>query len=823
MAGGEGTRLRPLTSNQPKPMLPMANRPMMEHVVLLLRQHGFTEIVVTVAFMANAVRSYFGDGSELGVRMVYGTEETPLGTAGSVLNARAELDERFLVISGDVLTDVDLAAVVRFHEEKGALATLALHSVPDPLEFGIVITNEDGSVERFLEKPTWGQVFSDTINTGIYVLEPEIFDFIPAEGASDFSADVFPAVLAAGRPIYGWVSEGYWEDVGTTEAYLKAHNDILDRKVAVEMDGFPIRPGVWLGKGSTLDPEATVEGPALIGDNCSVAAGAVLGQYTPLGDNVRVAESAEVRHSMVGDNCYIGAGARVEGSAVGRACDLRRGARLEPGAVLGENCLIGAGAEVRAGVKVYPFKTVEAGALINTSIVWESKGARSLFGRDGVRGIANVDINAELAVRLSMAWVSTLGRGASITASRDTSRTARMLKRAIMVGCNAAGVNVGDLEVATVPVMRHHIRNTSSRGGVTVRLAADDPQSVVIRFFNAEGLDLDENAQRKIERMYHREEFRRVLAPEIGDIDFPARAVEQYTADLVATVQESEDRTAGFKLVLDLSYGAASFVMPNVLSKLDADVLVVNPFAQTAGMISVDRDVNARRVAELVRASGSQLGAVVDPDGELITVVDDEGTVLTNDQAMLVLLHLVTRSEKGACVALPVSVPNAAVAICEEAGATIAFTKLSSSHLMEVAARPGITFAASQSGGFIWPRFLPAYDATATLVMLVEMLAATGEPLSKLVRSLPPAHVAHTTVPTAWESKGLVMRGLVEHLADQETVLVDGVKVVEEGGWALVLPDPEEPVTHVWAEATTAEGAEARAGRYAALIVELLA
>jgi len=823
MAGGEGTRLRPLTSNQPKPMLPMANRPMMEHVVLLLRQHGFTEIVVTVAFMANAVRSYFGDGSELGVRMVYATEETPLGTAGSVLNARDELDERFLVISGDVLTDFDLGAVVRFHEEKGALATLALHSVPNPLEFGIVITNEDGSVERFLEKPTWGQVFSDTINTGIYVLEPEVFDFIPAEGASDFSGDVFPAVLSAGRPIYGFVAEGYWEDVGTTEAYLKAHNDILDRVVQVEMDGFPLRPGVWLGKGSTLDPSALVEGPALIGDNCSVAAGAVLGQYTTLGDNVRIAEVAEVRRSMIGDNCYIGAGARVEGSAVGRACDLRRGARLEPGAVLGENCLIGAGAEVRAGVRVYPFKTVEAGALVNSSIVWESKGARSLFGRDGVRGIANVDINPELAVRLSMAWVSTLGRGVSITASRDTSRTARMLKRAIMVGCNAAGVNVGDLEVATVPVMRHHIRNTSSLGGVTVRLAADDPQSVVIRFFNAEGLDLDESDQRKIERMYHREEFRRALAPEIGDIDFPARAVEQYTADLVSTVRESEDRTAGFKMVLDLSYGSASFVMPNVLSKLDADVLVVNPYAHTAGMISVDRDANARRVADLVRASGSQLGAVVDPDGELLTVVDDEGTVLTNDQALLVLLSLVTRNEKDARVALPVSVPNAAGAICAEAGATITFTKLSSSHLMEVAARPGITFAASQSGGFIWPRFLPAYDAAASLVMLVEMLAAGGEPLSKLVHSLPKVHVTHLTVPTQWENKGAVMRNLVEQLDDRETVLVDGVKVLEEDGWALVVPDPEEPLTHVWAEAKTQKGSVARAGQYAALIVDLSA
>ena len=823
MAGGEGTRLRPLTSNQPKPMLPMANRPMMEHVVLLLRQHGFTEIVVTVAFMANAVSSYFGDGSELGVRMVYATEETPLGTAGSVLNARDELDERFLVISGDVLTDIDLGAVVAFHEEKGALATIALHSVSDPLEFGIVITRQDGSIERFLEKPNWGQVFSDTINTGIYVLEPEIFDFIATEGASDFSSDVFPAVLDAGRPIFGCVSEGYWEDVGTTEAYLKSHNDILDRKVRVELDGFPLRPDVWLGKGSMLDPSALVEGPALIGDNCTIGPGVVIGQYTTLGDNVRIAEAAEVRHSMIGDNCYLGAGARVEGAAVGRACDLRRGARVEPGAVLGENCLIGTGAEVRAGVKVYPFKTVEAGALVNSSIVWESKGARSLFGRDGVRGIANVDINPELTVRLSMAWVSTLGRGASITASRDTSRTARMLKRAVMVGCNAAGVNVGDLEVATVPVMRHHIRNTSSRGGVTVRLAADDPQSVVIRFFGAEGLDIDENAQRKIERMYHREEFRRVLAPEIGDIDFPARAVEQYTADLVATVQTSEDRTTGFKLVLDLSYGSASFVMPNVLSKLDADVLVVNPYAQTAGMISVDRAANARRVAELVRASGSQLGAVVDADCELITIVDDEGTVLSDDQALLVFLHLVTANNKGAHVALPVSVPNAAGEICEEAGATVTYTKLSSAHLMEVAAQPGIAFAASQSGGFIWPRFLPAYDAAASLVMLVEMLAAAGEPLSKLVRSLPSVHVAHVSVPTPWESKGLLMRVLVEHLGERETVLVDGVKVLEPGGWALVLPDPEDPLTHVWAEAPTDEEARARAEHYAALIVNLMA
>jgi mannose-1-phosphate guanylyltransferase/phosphomannomutase len=822
MAGGEGTRLRPLTSNQPKPMLPMANIPMMEHVVNLLRTHGFEDIVVTVAFMANAIRTYFGDGSEFGVRMVYATESTPLGTAGSVRNAKDELDERFLVISGDVLTDIDLGAVVDFHDAHGALATLALKAVENPLEFGIVITNEDGSIERFLEKPTWGQVFSDNINTGIYVLEPEIFDFIDGGGPVDFSSEVFPEVLEAGRPIYGYVADGYWEDVGTTEAYLKAHQDILDEKVQIEIDGFPLRTGVWLGRGTTVDPTATISGPAIIGPNCSIGPDAVLGEYTTLGSNIRVGANAEVRRSVISDNSYLGNGVRVQGSLIGRSCDLREGTRCEPGSVLGEGCLIGAHAELRAGVKVYPFKTVETGAVVNSSIIWESRGARLLFGRDGVRGIANIDISPELVVRLSMAWASTLEKGSTITASRDTSRAARVLKRAVMVGCNAAGVNVEDLEVATVPVTRHAVRSSGSNGGVTVRLAPDDPQSIVIRFFDDEGLDIPENAQRKIERVYYREDFRRVLAGEIGEIDFPGRTIEHYTADLFNAVDLTTARTTDLKLVLDLSFGAASFVMPNLLAKLDADVLVVNPYAHTSLMMSVDRQANAARVADLVRASGAQLGAVIDPDCEHLTIVDDEGEVLSDDQALLTLLRLVVETHPGATVALPVAASDVAQAICAEGGASIIFTKLSSAHLMEVASEGGVTFAASQAGGFIFPDFLPAYDAATTLVELIALLSDTGQTLSKLVHSLPPVHIAHESVVTPWEQKGMIMRTLVEQLSDRDLVLVDGVKVPEEDGWALVLPDPEEPVTHVWAEGPSDARARTRAQQYAVRLRQLL-
>ena len=531
MAGGEGTRLRPQTSNLPKPMLPLVGRPMMEHIVALLRRHGITDIVVTVAFLPNAIRSYFGNGSELGVRMVYATEESPLGTAGSVGNAKDELKERFLVISGDVLTDIDLTEVVAFHEKNGALATIALSAVENPLEFGIVITREDGTIERFLEKPGWGQVFSDTINTGIYVLEPEILERIPEGRSVDFSSEVFPAVLEAGEPLYGYVADGYWEDVGTTAAYLQAHEDILSGKVQVDVAGFELRPGVWVGKDSAVDPLALMESPVFIGENCTIDRGAILGSYTTLGANVRVAERAEVRRTVIGENSYVGPAARVEGAVLGRSCDLRVGARIEPGAVVGEGCLVGAHAEVRSDVKVYPYKVVEAGAQVNASIVWESGGTRTLFGREGVQGIANVDVSPELAVRLAKAWASGFEKGSYITASRDTSRAARVLKRALMVGCNAAGVNVADLELATVPVTRHHLRSRGNRAGLTVRLSPDDPQSVVIRFFDDRGIDLTESDQRRVERMYHREEFRRVTAGEIGDIDFSPRVSELYTAD----------------------------------------------------------------------------------------------------------------------------------------------------------------------------------------------------------------------------------------------------------------------------------------------------
>ena len=242
MAGGEGTRLRPLTSNQPKPMVSLCGKPCMEYIVELLKKHGIDETVVTLMFLPKVIRDYFGDGSSLGVSMQYSVEQSPAGTAGSVKLAEDHLrDDTFIVISGDALTDFDLSEIVAFHKQRGAMVTIALKRVENPLEFGVVVVDDEGRIERFLEKPTWGQVFSDTVNTGIYVLEPEVFDHIPADDPYDFSQDLFPKLFEMGAPLYGYVAEGYWQDIGSLPQYLTANRDLLDGKVEAGIPGIELQ------------------------------------------------------------------------------------------------------------------------------------------------------------------------------------------------------------------------------------------------------------------------------------------------------------------------------------------------------------------------------------------------------------------------------------------------------------------------------------------------------------------------------------------------------------------------------------------------------
>jgi mannose-1-phosphate guanylyltransferase/phosphomannomutase len=822
MAGGEGSRLRPMTANQPKPLLPVANRPLMEHVLRLLRRHGFSETVVTVQFLASLVRTYFGDGEDLDMALRYATEETPLGTAGSVKNAQEALsDDTFLVISGDALTDIDLTALVAAHREKGSLVTVCLARRPDPLEFGIVITDDDARIERFLEKPTWGQVFSDTVNTGIYVVEPEVLDRVPAGEPVDWAADVFPQLLADGAPVHGYVATGYWEDVGTHDSYRRAHADVLNREVEVEIDGFEMAPGVFLAEGAEVDPDADLAAPCLVGRYAKVEAGARIGPLTVLGSNVVVKGGAELERTVVHDNAFVGPHTSLRGCVVGKNSDVMRAVRVEEAAVIGDECVVEEEAYLSSGVKVYPFKTIEAGAVVHTSVIWESRGSSSLFGPRGVSGLVNVEMTPEYVVRLASAYAATVDKGRAVITARDASRAARALERAVLAALTASAVDVHDLDVTPLPVARFTTATGDAVGGVVLRTTPGDAQSIDIVFLDRTGADLSPAAQRKVERVFSRQEFRRAFPGEIGELTHPARTTETYTRELLSAVDVSGIDDAGLKVVLDTAGGAAALVLPSLLGRLGVDVLTVdNRLSETSAEGSLAEHLRQiERLGDLVSSARAAFGVRFDAVGERMSIVDERGRLVSDERALLVVLDLVAAERHHGLVALPITTTRVAEQVTRFHGTGIAWTSTSAHDLTAAATRADVLFAGDGRGGFVVPEFSPAIDAIAAFVRLLGLVARTRLTLSQIDGRIPQAHVVRRTVPTPWAVKGQVMRHVLEAADGRQLDTTDGVRVVEAGGsWALVLPDPTHAVTHVWAEAGTAAAATALLAEWADVV-----
>jgi mannose-1-phosphate guanylyltransferase/mannose-1-phosphate guanylyltransferase/phosphomannomutase len=321
LAAGLGTRLRPITYSAPKPMVPVLNRPVMEHIIGLLQRHGFNQVTANLHWFPEAIRDYFGDGSEFGVELSYSPEEALLGTAGGVRNASSFFDGGFLVISGDALTDIDLAAMREFHESHGGIATLATRKVSDTSQFGVVITDEDGRIQGFQEKPDPAEALSDLANCGIYMFNSEIFDFFPGpgesvlasdddpEGFADWAMDVFPALLEAGEPFYSYEVEAYWNDVGTISELIQGCFDGLNRTVDLEIPEPELKPGIWCADGVDLSG-AEVQGPVLIGPDCMIEAGSeitgpvVLGRGCRLGRDVRVREAVLLEGAELTDGSF---------------------------------------------------------------------------------------------------------------------------------------------------------------------------------------------------------------------------------------------------------------------------------------------------------------------------------------------------------------------------------------------------------------------------------------------------------------------------------------------------------------------------------------
>ncbi|MFL5963353.1 MAG: sugar phosphate nucleotidyltransferase [Gaiellaceae bacterium] len=807
MAGGEGTRLRPLTSNQPKPMVPIVGKPCMEHIIELLRDHGFEDIVITVAFLPQAIRSYFGDGESLGVNIEYSVEESPLGTAGSVRLASDRLDDTFLVISGDALCDIDLSGIVAAHREKGADVTIGLKSVENPLEFGIVVTDEDGRVERFLEKPSWGQVFSDTINTGIYVLEPEVLRHIPTDRPFDFSKELFPLLLEMGRPIYGHVCEGYWQDIGNLDQYRQANFDALDEKVRLNVPGLKIRGDVWIGEGVEIDDVEGVEGPAFIGNYCTISPESSVGPYTVLGPATTLRERSRVSRSVIDASCYIGRSAVIEGAILGRNCDVRPHARVHEGVAIGDQVTLGDQSAVFPGVRIYPYKEVEYGAQIHESLIWESRATTRVFSQDGVVGLVNVDLTPEVALRFGAALGTSLKRGARVVASRESAPAYRMIKRALISGLNSTGIQVADLRTLPAPVGKHLLKTQGYDAAFHVGASTTDPEAVQIRLFERPGVALSVAMQKEVEKHFLRQELRRVPFGAVGSVAYPARARESYATDLLADLDVEAIRANGFRIIVDYGYSAGSYVLPLVLGPLGVEAITAHAFESDSGAAPVRIAETIDQARRLVPAVEATFGAVFDRSAERLFLIDETGREIRPDQALLLFLHLIGLSGSTGTVAVPITATSQVDEVVGERFQVVR-TQASLAGLTQAAAADGVVFAGAPGGGYVFPRFLPAYDAIASLCKLLELLAAVEQPMSKLVSQLPRPTLIHRQVQCPWALKGTVMRVLNERYAEGDVDVTDGIKIFDERGWVQVLPDADEPVIHLYAEGDTTESSE---------------
>lgn len=337
MAAGAGTRLRPLTDDVPKPMVPIANRPVMEYTIENLKRHGITEIILNLHSHPELIKKHFGNGENWGVSLAYSDEPRLMGTAGGVKKAgRFFCDSTFLITSGDGLTDIDFSKLIAFHRRSKAVATMALSCVDTRYEYGITLTKANGKIQRFVEKPLWGDIFSNQVNTGIYVCEPDVLKAIPEHKLYDFGHDVWPSFMKKGKPLFGQVSPRYWCDVGNFTEYQRAQRDMLDRKLDFRLPGKEIRRGIWAEEGAEIERGAQLSGPCLIGRNVRIAKDARIGPYTVIGHDCRIGAGAVIRNATLWDHVLVHPRVHIEGGVIGQHTEVHESVSAFGGILLSD-------------------------------------------------------------------------------------------------------------------------------------------------------------------------------------------------------------------------------------------------------------------------------------------------------------------------------------------------------------------------------------------------------------------------------------------------------------------------------------------------------
>lgn len=760
MAGGEGSRLRPLTCDCPKPMVPVLDRPVMEYALELLKRHSVKEVGVTLQYLPDRIQDHFGDGSEFSVDMKYYVERTPLGTAGSVRQAIEFLDETFVVLSGDGLTDCDLSEALRFHRAKGALATMVLKRVESPLEYGVVITDADGRVRRFVEKPGWGEVFSDTVNTGIYILEPEVLKSIPEGRAFDFGRELFPQLVNRDKPVYAYVMEGYWCDIGDTSAYLRAHIDAMDGRIQLPM---PVRPGgVCRMQGAQVDRGAVLEGPCFIGSGARIEEGARVGAYSVIGAGAVVQPQASIKRAVLWQGAQVLERGQVRGGVLCRGAVLGRDAAAFEESVLGDCVRLGDRCTLLPGVRIWPHKRVDEGVRVDQNLVW---GARSAPRFEG--GALALE-SPQQAAQVVQAYCAAM-KPREVVLGRAASPVAQALALSVSAGLMAQGVQVLDSGISTLPQLRSTMWSLGARGALLV-----GEQGLTL--LAESGAALTREQERKVEGMLIRQEFEAAFS---GPTHKPVplgRTDLTYMGMLLGSVDRERFLSDPPKL--------AVYAPGEQMLSLAERVL------ERAGCA-----VRAEWEEEMMELAPGEIGLWLDDTGETLRLADSEGMLEDGQQQQLMAFLALEKGVKRLIV--PMGTTHAVRRLAERYEASVEYVKSD---------RVSCMLSCLKAGEEGMLQFLIRYDALYAALAVLEHLTASQLPLRQLLLGMQTLYRRVRSVPVDWRDKGRVLRALSE--LEPGADLMDGLSVENDRGWAWVSPSSDRAECLVVSESVDMEAAK---------------
>lgn len=786
MAGGFGTRLRPLTNNIPKPMVPILNKPILEHIIGLLKMHGIKDYVVLLFFMPDKIRDYFGDGRKFGVKIRYVVPDEDYGTAGAVKLSEKFIDDNFIVISGDVLTDFNLSSIASFHKMKDTVATISLYSSKNPLQFGIVLTDAKQRIVRFLEKPSASEVFSDTINTGIYFFRKDIFKYIPAGESFDFSKDLFPSLLRQKIPIYGFKTPGYWRDVGNLEEYIDANMDALRGKLEhFESYG---KTGSCISPKANIDKDSAIEG-SVIGSGVKIEAGAV------------------VKNCVLWDNVSIGKDSRLILDVVGRNCSIGRNTRINDYVFVGDNCTIKNNVFVSSSIKIWDNKKIDNNEKITRSVIYDDLFFSDLFTDSRITGLSNLQINPEFGAKLGSVYGAFVGQGKNIIIARDSDYISNMIKRSISSGIMSAGANIIDSQVMPIPILRQELKSGEGDGGVFVRKSPFDKRSTDIIFFDKDGRDLSGNKTKSVERLFFSEEYKRADFDKVGTFRYLERANEKYTKHFLACLDVQAIRKKKFKIVIDYSYGIASTIFPSILGEFNMDIVSLSAHLDKEKITRTEEEFHKsqKNFYDVVKSLQYDIGFMIDAGGEKIWLVTPHRNVFSGERFLTLVLKMfliVNRHVKK--IAVPVRATGEVDLVAREFGTEVMRVKDTHYAMMMACDDKDVGFVGGVFGGFLFPEFLYATDGMFSVAKILELVAKSGYSIDELDSNTPKLHLLKDNIPCTREEKGTVMRRFMESTMEYPQELIDGVKIfLDKDTTVLCFPDKDRNFVHLNVESRT--------------------